>query len=123
MAKAASKTVLVVEDDLLLQNSLRDVLEFEGYQVVTANNGLEALKVLAGNGRPGLILLDLMMPVMDGWEFLDKRGREGTLGEVPIVVFTAAGEKKLKDIEAAAVIRKPIDLDVLLDHVKRLCLS
>lgn len=113
--------ILVVEDDKEIRESLKDVLEFEGYQIMTASNGQEAIETLKIAPNPCLILLDLMMPIMNGWEFLKHRREFDTLATIPVAVVTAAGDSKTKDIEAQAVIKKPIDLELLLKWVSQFC--
>jgi CheY-like chemotaxis protein len=85
-------TVLIVEDDLDLQDFLRDVLGDQGYSVTMAANGLEALAALSRGPRPNVILLDLMMPLMDGWQFLAEVRAHGPYPDVPVVVETASKE-------------------------------
>src|SRR5262249_47151194 len=82
------RPVLIVEDDAPLRELLRRMLEREGYAVVEADNGQAALERLR-DGTPGVILLDLMMPVMDGFEFLVERRREDLGRDVPVIVLTA----------------------------------
>src|SRR4051812_33573838 len=111
--------VLVVDDDEDIRESLREVLEAERYTVRTATDGQDALAVLAEAAwRPCLILLDLMMPVMNGWEFLKVLKADACLAAIPVVVLSASSST----VEAATVIlRKPIALDTLLDVVRAHC--
>lgn len=107
-----SQSVLVVDDDAGIRDALRDVLEDEGCTVYTAANGLEALRVLAAlPERPGLLLLDLMMPVMSGWEVLDRLREDGTLDALDVMVMTAS---QTDQVAGARVVRKPLDLDTVL---------
>src|SRR3712207_6404701 len=88
--------LLVVEDDQDIRETLQQALELEGYQVSTAGNGKEALDILHladPPSRPHLILLDLMMPIMDGWEFLEKARSTNLLSGIPVVIVSAAGER------------------------------
>jgi CheY-like chemotaxis protein len=114
-------SILIVEDDKEIRESLKDVLEIEGYQVVTASNGQEAIETLRTMPQPCLILLDLMMPVMNGWEFLKYRRTFDALATIPVAIVTAAGEIKSQGLHAEAIIKKPIDLDVLLKWVGQFC--
>ena len=102
-------------------------LENDGYPVITAANGREALDVLArGEDPPGLILLDLMMPIMDGWQFLEEIRERDALSTIPIVVVSAYREKD-KYVSAAALekrvafVRKPVDLRLLLRLTEHYC--
>src|SRR5437773_2596044 len=90
MAQAAGRTVLVVDDDDEVRLAVADVLESEDYQVLSAGNGLEALQMLRGPGaRPDVILLDMMMPVMDGWTFRAEQQKVPELASIPVLLFTA----------------------------------
>jgi len=113
-------TVLVVEDDDLLAGMLEVALESEGYEVKSAANGEEALAVL-GSWRPGLIFLDLMMPVMDGWAFREAQSRIPRLASIPVVVFTAVTnlEDRTRRLGAVEIITKPCDLDELFRAVRK----
>jgi CheY-like chemotaxis protein len=118
----ACRSILLVEDDPDIQESLKDALEWEGYHVVGASNGREALDRLPGMPRPCLILLDLMMPVMNGWEFAQAVQTDVMLAAIPIVVVSAfTDEAETKKIRTREVVKKPVDLDLLLRVVKRYC--
>jgi CheY-like chemotaxis protein len=108
-----AKQVLVVEDDGDIRAMVELTLEAEGHHVSSATNGAEGLERVRADGFD-LILLDLKMPVMDGWEFA-RRYREGG-GEAPIVVLSAAqdAERHARSIGAAHVLAKPFDLDALI---------
>ena len=111
--------VVVVEDDDDIRDTFRDVLEDEGYQVYTAANGLEALAILHRlHGEPCLVLLDLMMPVMNGWQFLVALQKDPELLQTPVVILSAAPDNAQG---AVKVMSKPIDVDTLLDTVKTYC--
>jgi len=111
------KLVLVVEDEPTLLEVACFVLESEGFGVETATNGAEALTRLRTSKLPGLVLLDLMMPVMNGREFLDEVARSPLLRPPPIVVLTAGDSMEIPG--AAEVLRKPYDLGRLLETVER----
>jgi CheY-like chemotaxis protein len=113
-----SAVILVIEDDADIRESLQQVLELEGYSVRTASNGREGLEALHADGRPALILLDLMMPVMNGWEFLEAQRGAGELSSVPVVIVSAAHDLT-RATSAVATIKKPVDLDVLLEVIAR----
>ncbi len=119
MAAASRKTVLIVEDDDDIRGSLRDLLEEEGYDVAEAANGREALAQLHGGVHPFLILLDLMMPVMNGWEFREAQTRDPEISAIPVVVVSAdrGVAEKAASIQAADYLQKPIRFDKLLGLV------
>jgi CheY-like chemotaxis protein len=118
---AKCHTVLVVEDDPAIRNFLKLALEAEGYRVETATQGQEALDMLPKLPTPCLILLDLMMPVMDGWEFARALRKDMILASIPVALVTAYAEEAKTFSGAQTVIRKPIDLDLLLQVVRRFC--
>jgi CheY-like chemotaxis protein len=117
----APRRVLVVEDDALIRESLIDALEEHGYQVTGAANGRDALDVLATPPRPDVILLDLMMPVMDGRSFRDQQLRDPALAAIPVVVLSAASDvlRAGAEMGAAGILRKPVTLRALLDELAR----
>ena len=114
------KSVLVVEDDQSIRDLLKIALELDGYEVSTAENGQIALDLLPQMPKPCLILLDLMMPVMDGWAFAAKLEKDVVLATIPIVIVSAFSDKG-KDIKAKAFIKKPVDLEALFLVVKKWC--
>jgi CheY-like chemotaxis protein len=111
--------VLVVDDDDDIRDTLRLALEVQGYEVLTASDGREALELLRSRPRPGLILLDLMMPVLDGWEFVKELDRDPQMADIPIVVITAYADRARPMPRSVMTIEKPLDLLDLLDAVKR----
>jgi CheY-like chemotaxis protein len=113
-------TILVVEDDAEIRSSLKDVLEYEGYSVATATNGLDALARLGEIGRPSLILLDLMMPVMSGREFLVELRQSEAMSDVSVVVVSAWPDAA-REVPVQGVVAKPMDLDRLLGVVAQYC--
>ena len=113
--------VLIVEDDRDTREMLGRFLELEGFDVSTAANGELALDALRRH-RASVILLDLMMPVMDGWQFRQHQVRDPRLADIPVVVVTAAGSRtNLPPIDAHAWLAKPVDLDRLLQTITPLC--
>jgi CheY-like chemotaxis protein len=114
-------TVLVVEDNDDVRDMMAVTLQLEGHQVITAANGREALESLRRGASPCVILLDLMMPVMNGWEFGAALDADPELRDLPVVVISAAGREVLESAHAAAYLPKPIDIDALLDVVCGLC--
>ncbi|HLL52108.1 MAG TPA: response regulator [Myxococcaceae bacterium] len=121
----ARKPVMVVDDDTHIREALREVLEDEGYAVVGFANGREALEHLKAprDGAPGLILLDLMMPVMNGWQFRQAQLEDPSLADIPVAVISADGGliRQAASMNATARLRKPIELDELLETVGQYC--
>lgn len=117
--ESPNRSVLVVEDDNDVRDTLGEFLADEGYQVETATNGQEALEHLKQH-KPGLVLLDLMMPIMNGWEFLEKRNSDKELSRVPVLVLSAVPGKPYVP-GALACLKKPIDLHRLMDFVELYC--
>jgi CheY-like chemotaxis protein len=110
--------LLLVEDDRDVREAIAEVLEQEGYGVLQARSGLEAIQRLTiAPQPPAAILLDLMMPVMDGWEFMARRQQHDAWGAIPLVVISADSNARDR-VEglgvAVAYLRKPIDIDQLL---------
>jgi CheY-like chemotaxis protein len=105
--------VLVVDDDDAIREALCDLLDDAGFATVGARHGLEALKVLAvSDAAPTFILLDLMMPVMDGWAFCDSRGKNRSLREIPVIAISAAPVSESdRPAEIDAFLTKPIDME------------
>jgi CheY-like chemotaxis protein len=121
--KLKAKSVLVVEDDRDIREAVVEVLEDEGYTVSSAGDGQEALDWLSGEeARPDLILLDLMMPVMNGFQFRKEQLERADLAAIPVVVVTADANAKIKaeGLRAAAFVQKPLKIQPLLDLIQRL---
>src|SRR5262245_2049838 len=115
------RTILIVEDDPDIRESFRDVLEDDGYTVETARNGREGLDKLGSAQAPCLILLDLLMPVMNGIEFLAALSRSGNIASPPVVIVSAHNHLKEKTEGAVAFLKKPVELDTLLRTVRQYC--
>jgi CheY-like chemotaxis protein len=115
--------VLLVEDDVDLRETTAMLLEDEGYQVAAVENGLEALNHLLDGPLPGVILLDMLMPVMNGWEFRAHQQRDPRLAAIPVVVITASRDHLPSALfpEGSAVLRKPFVLEELLANVRLHC--
>ncbi len=113
----ADKTVLVVDDDFDLRQTLREILEDEGYAVDTAPNGKEALELLHRSNPPRVVVLDLMMPVMDGWQLLDALKQDDSLADIPVVVISAA--KAVRAPGMHDFLSKPIDYYKLVTTLER----
>lgn len=115
--------VLVVEDELALREVIREALEDEGFVTLAARDGVEAVANLRSGLRPCLIVLDLMMPRMSGWEFADWLLTEQDLRAIPFIVVTAHGSGLETDAlqRAQAILPKPLRLGELIDVVARHC--
>ena len=114
--------IVVVEDDECIRNSIADVLTFEGYRVLTYANGKEARDGLKKTPDPCLILLDWMMPIMGGEEFLQERGQLGdTFLQIPIIVLSAVSERAKGRPGVTICLGKPVDLNRLLEAVEQHC--
>jgi CheY-like chemotaxis protein len=114
-------TVFIVEDDVDTREMLGRFLELEGYHVESAANGKLALERLDAGTPACVILLDLMMPVMDGWQFRREQARHAALADIPVIIVSAAGRDRIQQIDADAYLLKPIDLDELLAQVTQYC--
>lgn len=119
MSNRAQRPILIVDDDEVILQSIQAILTEENYTVLVASNGQEALE-LARRATPALILLDMKMPVMDGWAFAEAYRNE-TYPHAPIVVMTAARDTKARaaEIGADGYLAKPFDLEDLLTIARR----
>jgi CheY-like chemotaxis protein len=113
--------VLIVEDDEDLRDMMAQLLTIEGYDAATVANGREALEYLHTSAPPHVILLDLMMPVMDGWEFRRQQQADPDLARVPVIVLSALDAGRAANVEATAFLKKPLDFDRLLELVRLHC--
>jgi len=115
------KSILIIEDDAAICQTMKNILEIQGYQVFTANNGQEGVDQLKKIvPEPSLILLDLMMPGTNGWQFLDMQRNSPLFQNIPVVVCSAF-EESAKSIKPSAFVPKPVQLKQLLDTVKVFC--
>jgi CheY-like chemotaxis protein len=115
-----SHPVLIIEDEELIRENFQLLLELEGYSVFTAGNGQEGMEQLRKMTSPCLILLDLMMPVMNGEEFLKAKAAEQSLALIPVCVLS--GVAKEPDLPGvAAFLPKPVDVFRLLDLIRSYC--
>lgn len=123
MGVARERQLLVVEDDDVLREALADALERHGYNVASAANGRVALDWLHHSQvRPSMIILDLIMPIMDGVAFLQYHAIDPSVGTVPVIVLTAKGAVAAELIGAVvAVLTKPVSLPRLLEIVQTAC--
>ena len=106
-----ARTVLIIEDDKAIADTLEEALKLLGFNVLVAGNGKDALDQLERVAKPDLILLDLMMPVMDGWEFHRRKLQLDTISSIPVILITADGnsEVKAKAIGAQGHLTKPFE--------------
>jgi CheY-like chemotaxis protein len=113
--------ILIVEDDADLREMMAQLLTLEGFNASTVANGREALEYLSQGDKPDVILLDLMMPVMDGWEFRRQQQASADLSKVPVIVLSALDQTRAADVNAVAFLKKPLDFDRLLELVRQYC--
>lgn len=116
-------SVLLVEDDPDLREDLAYLIQYEGFTVTTASNGRDALARLAEMGAPCVIILDLMMPVMDGWELRAELLKMPDFADVPVVLLSGVAdvESQAKSLQAVDYLTKPIDLKRLYSAVSLYC--
>lgn len=116
-------TILIVEDDFDVRDSLADILEDEGFTVATASDGEYALAYLRDNPAPALIVLDWMMPRCDGAQFRERQQRDPALAKIPVLLLTADPrvEAKKSALDVADFLTKPVKLDKLLAIVRKHC--
>lgn len=114
----SNRCILVIDDEDDVREALSELLQDHGYKVLAAPNGREGLALLRGEERPAFVLLDLIMPVMNGWEFLDAVEKDDELSAIPISISTSAPEQAPANHD---VIPKPIDVDALLERVRAAC--
>jgi CheY-like chemotaxis protein len=120
--EARKVTVLLVDDDALVREALTDDLEEHGYEVAAAATAEEALRRLRQEPRPSALLLDLLMPGMDGAELLAKVREDEGLANLPVIVLTGLASSKLKRLlRADAVLVKPFETSELLREIDRVC--
>jgi CheY-like chemotaxis protein len=119
-----SKKILVIEDDVSIRELLVELLQGEGYTVASAFNGIEGLETLKSKKiDPDLILIDLMMPGMDGFKFRQEQLKNDDWSKIPTIVMSAESnaKDKMKDLNITAFLSKPVELDTILKTVARYC--
>jgi CheY-like chemotaxis protein len=120
------RSILIVEDDRDIRETLEQLLRTEGYRVFAVANSREGIAALKRIPGPALVLLDLMTPVMNGWEFLEAQKSDHVLATLPVVVVSALASPSLLapntgHAEPAGFLKKPVSLDSLLDTVEQYC--
>lgn len=110
-----NKSILIVDDDADIRAVLAEFLEYEGYSVATAAHGGEALDFLRTHAPPSVVLLDLMMPTMDGFQFREEQKRDPAIASVPVVLMTARGALEPGAIDVGRILAKPLELDALME--------
>lgn len=115
--------ILLIEDNTDLRETLEDILRYEGYNIISVANGEQAIQHLKSQPTPCLILLDLMMPVMSGWEFRSQQLRDPEIAAIPVVIISGAGDvqKQAALLNVAEFLTKPIEVSLLLEVVRRHC--
>jgi CheY-like chemotaxis protein len=114
---APNGKILLVDDNANALQAMSELLGCEGFSVLTAQNGSDALNKMRTTDHISLVLLDLWMPVMDGWEVLCRKRRDVDIAEIPVVVLSAVPPVSLDG--AQTVLKKPVDLKPLVDTVRR----
>lgn len=125
-AVASFARILIVEDDPAVRAALSELLRERGYEVACATDGKDALAQLGTRPAPSLILLDLAMPVMDGWSFRAEQRRDPKLAAIPTIVLSAslaADPHALDGLEPDAALVKPFEIDRLIAAMRRLCVA
>lgn len=117
----SGRTVLVIEDDLDIAEAMLDVLMDDGYEVAHASNGREALELLHSQPQPSVILLDLMMPEMDGAQFREAQLSDPKLAQIPVIVLSADRKvaEKAHELGVQTYVVKPLGPEQLLSIVER----
>lgn len=116
-----TKTILIVEDDVEIKKLLSEFLKIDGYHVFQASNGQEGLSILNSIPTPCVILLDLMMPIMDGREFLKCQSQDIKIAPIPVVILTALEPEERGVSNDLKVVKKPIEIQTLLEVVHQYC--
>ncbi len=119
----ASRTVLIVDDEQDIREVFEAVLRYDGYEVLSCNDGQQAMDLLRQGARPDAILLDLMMPNMDGWQFRVAQKSDAELASIPVIAVSADRTAKAAAIDADVYLAKPVDVNALLAALDRLLLA
>jgi two-component system chemotaxis response regulator CheY len=119
----SAKTILIVDDNPNWREVMSLILSAEGYRVVTATNGQEGLHYLRTSPAPNLIILDMKMPVMDGWQFQQQRMKDPALAGIPLFIVSGSvsGAELSATFGVAEYAQKPVDIEQFLNTVRRYC--
>ena len=122
-AQRLKTCILIVEDDPDFRDTLTDLLRLEGYGVEQVTNGREALEHLRHSAAPCIILLDLMMPVMSGWEFREQQRQDPALAQIPVAILTGVRNSadRVEALDAVGYFQKPVNFQELLTTVAHFC--
>jgi len=118
---AVPKTILVVEDDEAERYALVRLLEHRGYDVESATNGAEAIDYLRSHAAPCLILLDMMLPALNGYEFLSRKRRNNAWRAIPVIIISCMTDRITADLGAVQMFLKPMDPQQVLGAVAQAC--
>jgi CheY-like chemotaxis protein len=118
--RAGVRPILIVDDDVSVRRTIARFFTSEGFSVIEAENGQEALTYLRGGGDPAVIVLDLRMPVMDGWTFRRQQRLDPRLARIPVIVLSGADADGLPELNALAAFEKPVSLLQIVNLVKGL---
>lgn len=123
MSPVHDQVILYVEDEIDTRDAVSFALEQQGFRVFGVANGQTALDYLRSSPAPCLILLDLMVPVLDGWQFMAVRARDPELMAIPVVIVSAhmSIQRQTTPLKAAGYLTKPIDMDLLFSTVRKYC--
>jgi CheY-like chemotaxis protein len=114
-------SVLIVEDDQVIRQMLETILQAEGYETSSVSNGIEALDTMRRH-RPSTVILDMMLPIMDGWQFRERQRNDSMLAEVPVVCITGvANPEEVESRLGVPCLRKPLDIPALLGRIENIC--
>ena len=113
------REILLVDDNPRVLRAMAELLRMEGFPVLTAQNGWDALNRIKNDDNISLVLLDLWMTLMDGWEFLRRLKSDPAIADIPVVVLSAIPPVSLDGAET--VLRKPVDPGLLIATVRRHC--
>ncbi len=110
--------IMLLEDERGIRETMKALFELEGYSVSAFGNGRECLEALSNQPHPGIFVVDLMMPVMNGWDFISEIEKNQSLASVPVIVTTAFSDDT-REVRATQVFKKPMNFDLLLAAIKQ----